>query len=90
MKTTIDKAGRLVIPKRFRDQFHLGNGATIEITAENDGLRLRLPQATARLVEKDGVLVQEAENASPVDAAAFINEQRDARAKQPLSPDAGA
>lgn len=82
MKTTIDKAGRLVIPKRLREQFHFRDGVTIEITADNEGLRLRLPQGTCRLIEKEGVLVQEAERASSVDATDFINQQRNSHALQ--------
>ncbi len=85
MKTTIDRAGRLVIPKRLREQFHFGDGTTLEIIADNEGLRLRLPQTTARLFEKDGVLVQEAENASSIDATAFINQQRKLRSQQYLA-----
>lgn len=64
MKTTIDGSGRLVIPKRLREQFQFGDGTTIEIFAENNGLGLRLPQATGRLVEKEGVLVQQADSVS--------------------------
>lgn len=82
MKTTIDRAGRLVIPKRLREQFHFGDGATVEIIADNDGLRLRLPQTTGRFIEKNGVLVQQAETASPIDATAFINQQRNLRSQQ--------
>jgi len=66
MKTTMDRAGRLVVPKCLREQFHFDEGATIEISAEADGLYLRLPQATGRLIEKDGVLVQQADTAVPL------------------------
>lgn len=89
MKTTIDRAGRLVVPKRLREQFHFGEGATIEITAEADGLRLRLQQTTGRLIEKNGVLVQQAESASLVDATAFINQQRNTRSLQALPSEGG-
>lgn len=82
MKTTIDGSGRLVIPKRLREQFHFGDGVTIEILADHDGLRLRLPQATGRLIEKEGVLVQQADSVSPLDATAFINQQRHSRSLQ--------
>ncbi|MCC5807229.1 MAG: AbrB/MazE/SpoVT family DNA-binding domain-containing protein [Opitutales bacterium] len=89
MKTTIDHAGRLVIPKRLREQFHLGGGTTVEITADHDGLRLSIPQPTGRLIEKDGVLVQQADSVAPLDATEFINQQRAARSLETLSPDGG-
>ena len=89
MKTTIDQAGRLVIPKRLREQYHLGGGTTVEILPDNDGLRLRLPQPTGRLVDKDGVLVQQADAVVPVDATAFINHQRTSHSLQMLTPGGG-
>ncbi len=89
MKTTIDRAGRVVIPKQLRERFHLGGGATIEILADDDGLRLRLPQPTGRLIEKEGVLVQQADTVSSLDATAFINQQRVSRSLQSFPPESG-
>jgi AbrB family looped-hinge helix DNA binding protein len=40
MRTTIDKAGRVVVPKALRDQVGLRPGAEVDI--EVDGLALRL------------------------------------------------
>ncbi|TVR49673.1 MAG: AbrB/MazE/SpoVT family DNA-binding domain-containing protein [Puniceicoccaceae bacterium] len=80
MKTTIDHAGRVVIPKALRIQYHLTGGTELEIVADGDALRLRQPQAASRFTEKDGVLVQTGEPQLGIDAAAFINQQRDARA----------
>ena len=55
MRTTIDKAGRLVIPKELRDRIGLTSG---EIDVYVDGATLRLePVATDRLIERDGRLV---------------------------------
>ncbi|HKK18630.1 MAG TPA: AbrB/MazE/SpoVT family DNA-binding domain-containing protein [Opitutales bacterium] len=84
MKITIDRAGRLVVPKRLREQFHFSAGTTIELTAEPDGLRLRLPKTSSCLVEKDGVLVQQVEGVSAIDSTAFINQQRDLRSLQTM------
>jgi len=89
MKTTIDRAGRLVIPKRFREQFHLSGGTAVEIFAGHDGLRLRPLQPTGRLIEKEGVLVQQADAVSSVDATEFINQQRTAHSLQNVSPEGG-
>jgi len=55
MRTTIDKAGRLVIPKALRDQLGLGPG---EVDVSPDGAALRVePIAGEELVERDGLLV---------------------------------
>lgn len=55
MKTTIDKAGRMVIPKPLRDQVGLTPG-DVEIVADGAGLRVE-PIATDDLEERDGFLV---------------------------------
>lgn len=55
MKATIDKAGRMVIPKPLRDQLGLRPGE-VEVSAEGAGLRV-VPVHDEDLVEEDGRLV---------------------------------
>jgi AbrB family looped-hinge helix DNA binding protein len=56
MKTTVDRAGRLVIPRRLREQVALAGGGEVEI--ELDGLGLRIePVAGAGVREEAGFLV---------------------------------
>lgn len=55
MKASIDEAGRLVIPKRLREQVGIRSGP-VEVTAEGSALRIELPAADA-LVERDGRLL---------------------------------
>jgi AbrB family looped-hinge helix DNA binding protein len=55
MLATIDKAGRLVIPKELRDRVGLAPGK-VEVTAEGTGLRVE-PIASDSLAERDGLLV---------------------------------
>ncbi|MDO5628255.1 MAG: AbrB/MazE/SpoVT family DNA-binding domain-containing protein [Mobilicoccus sp.] len=55
MMVTIDKAGRVVIPKDLRDQLDLGVNTELEVTVEGDSLRLTRPRAQGRaIVEVDG------------------------------------
>ncbi len=79
MKITIDKAGRVVIPKKLRARFHFAAGTEIELIPEADSLKLRLSEAEARFRDKDGVLVQCADQSAEVDATAVINQLREAR-----------
>jgi AbrB family looped-hinge helix DNA binding protein len=55
MRATIDKAGRLVIPKPLRDHLGLRPG-NVEVTADGAGLRVQ-PLAGEALDERDGRLV---------------------------------
>lgn len=64
MRTTIDKAGRLVIPKRLRDDVGLRPGE-VDVFVEGTGLRVE-PLAGESLAERDERLVIPAGEA-PID-----------------------
>lgn len=55
MRTTIDKAGRLVIPKSLREQSGITAGE-VEISVEGAAIRIESP-AVDELVELDGLLL---------------------------------
>ncbi len=55
MRTTIDKAGRLVIPKVLRDGLGLRPGE-VEVVADGSALRVE-PLVEESLEERDGRLV---------------------------------
>ena len=55
MRSTIDQAGRLVIPKALRDQLGLRPGE-VELTADGAALRV-VPVHEDTLVEENGRLV---------------------------------
>jgi AbrB family looped-hinge helix DNA binding protein len=55
MRATIDKAGRLVIPKALRDSLGLVPGE-VEVIPDGAGLHIE-PLADDRLADEDGLLV---------------------------------
>ena len=59
METTIDAAGRIVVPKALRDALGLVPGTTLDVSSYGGGLTLVPHGRTARMVDEDGVLVAE-------------------------------
>ncbi|MBW0016866.1 MAG: AbrB/MazE/SpoVT family DNA-binding domain-containing protein [Mycobacterium sp.] len=55
MRTTIDKAGRVVIPKTLRDQSGITPGE-VEVFLDGSGIRIE-SVAADELVEEDGLLL---------------------------------
>lgn len=51
MKTTIDSAGRLVVPKALRDQLGLGPGSQVDVSVVDDHLEVAVP---SRVVLQQG------------------------------------
>jgi AbrB family looped-hinge helix DNA binding protein len=56
MRATIDKAGRLVIPKQLREEVGLRPGE-VEVTAQGTGLRVEPLVEEESLEERSGRLV---------------------------------
>ena len=57
METTLDRFGRVVIPKRVRDGLGLRPGAVLIIEERGNGLHLMPVPEGDNLREEDGVLV---------------------------------
>ncbi len=75
MKATIDKAGRLVIPRPLRDRIGLSGGGAVEIDIDGSDLRIR-PVVGDRLREEGGLWVIPRTGA-PIDDTA-VHERIDA------------
>jgi len=57
MLTTIDGAGRLVVPKALRDELGLAAGQELELRAVDGRLEAEVPATPMRLEKRDGDLV---------------------------------
>jgi AbrB family looped-hinge helix DNA binding protein len=80
MRTTIDKAGRVVIPAGIRERVGLTPGAELEITEDELGVRLERVAAGPRLVKVGRRLVARptvSPDARPtLDIAMLIEDER--------------
>jgi AbrB family looped-hinge helix DNA binding protein len=57
MHTTIDAAGRIVVPKALRDELGLTPGSTVDISRYGSGLQVVPGGRSGHLEEVDGRLV---------------------------------
>ncbi len=57
METSIDQAGRIVVPKALREALGLAPGTVLDVSSYGTGLTLIPRGRTARVVEEHGRLV---------------------------------
>ncbi|MBB5341005.1 AbrB family looped-hinge helix DNA binding protein [Edaphobacter lichenicola] len=77
--TEIDKAGRVVVPKKLRDALHLVPGTRLTLHQEGDRLVIQ-PEARPRgLYMKKGTLVYDAGPLPQLDIADWIETDRNDR-----------
>lgn len=79
MRSTIDKAGRVVIPAAIRDRAGLTPGTALEVTADETGVRIERVAPGPKLVKIGKRLVARptaSEGRPDVDVAALIEEER--------------
>jgi AbrB family looped-hinge helix DNA binding protein len=77
---TIDKAGRVVIPKEIRDELRLEPGDALAFATEGDSVTLRPLHANAPLQKERGVWVfRGAKPLSLEEANRIVHDARDRR-----------
>ena len=54
---TLDRAGRIVLPKTLRDDLHLSPGDTLDLTVKGDEVTLRPRRGVTPLQKERGVWV---------------------------------
>lgn len=77
MRTTIDSAGRVVIPRDIRKAAGLEGGAEIEIEERNGAIEIKPVYAKVKIVQHGKVWVAEFEDDVPVLALEQVNAVRD-------------
>ncbi len=65
MRTTIDPAGRLVIPKAIRDRLGLRGNEEVEITERDGRIEIEPAPTDVELVREGGLLVARPDRALP-------------------------
>jgi AbrB family looped-hinge helix DNA binding protein len=76
-RLTLDKAGRVVIPKPVREELHLEPGDTMEMESAGEQITLRPVRGTGPLMKKRGVWVFQ--TGQPLPASATDEKLREIR-----------
>jgi AbrB family looped-hinge helix DNA binding protein len=80
MRTTIDKAGRVVIPAAIRERSGLTPGSELEVSEDETGIRLERVASGPRLVRVGRRLVARptvaADARAAVNVAALVEDER--------------
>ena len=80
-RLTIDKAGRVVIPKPLREKLHLEPGDSLEMGSAGEEITLRPVRGTGPLTKEHGVWVFHSGQTLPASATdemlQLIREERD-------------
>lgn len=74
MLTTIDAAGRIVVPKRLREELGFKPGQTLELSAADGRLEVEHPTTPIRLEKRDGQLVAVADREMPTLTAEMVRD----------------
>jgi AbrB family looped-hinge helix DNA binding protein len=81
IRLTMDKAGRVLIPKRIREELHLEPGDALEMESAGEEITLRPIRGTGPLTKEHGVWVfhtgQHLPAAATDETLRQIREQRD-------------
>jgi len=80
-KLTLDKAGRVMIPKPLRVELHLGPGDTLQLESEGEEITLRPMRPKALLKKERGVWVYHGEPAED-SVTAVIDREREKRLRE--------
>jgi AbrB family looped-hinge helix DNA binding protein len=79
---TIDKAGRVVLPKPVRDALQISPGDSLELESSEDHIILRPARGTGRVYKKQGMWVFD--SGEPLSADIVNRTRRQVRAERDL------
>ena len=84
-KLTLDKAGRVVLPKPLRDRLQLAPGDTLHLESEGERITLRPLRQNVMLKKELGVWVYQGES-TDASIADLIDRQRENRHRAVSEP----
>lgn len=89
MRVTIDKTGRIVVPKPLRDKYNIHAGTELEITGDSNGIRITRFGEESSLQKKNGILIHHGRDKTDIDLISFIQGERQRRSSEILAENPG-
>lgn len=81
MEITIDKTGRIVLPKQIRDRFRLRAGARLELKEAPEGFILRPVENAPSMIQENGLWVHTGTLPREFSWDALLDDMREERIK---------
>lgn len=83
MRISIDKAGRMVVPKPVRDRFGLQGEGNLELVESSEGFVLKPAEIPAGMVrDGDGWLVISGDPNAKIDWSRIVDDDREERMRK--------
>lgn len=82
-KVTLDKAGRVVLPKPLRDQMQLAPGDTLQLESEGERITLRPIRPKATLMKEHGIWVYQGDS-TDTSIPGFLDREREKRLRESI------
>jgi AbrB family looped-hinge helix DNA binding protein len=80
MEASVDKFGRVVIPKRLRERLSLEPGTRVRFEADGDGVKIVAAEAAGGLENRGGRLVHTGRLRADADVDGLLERLREERA----------
>ncbi len=81
IKITLDKAGRVVLPKPLRDQLQLGPGDSLQLESEGERITLRPIRPKVMLKKECGIWVYQGDS-SDASIPDLLDREREERLRE--------
>jgi AbrB family looped-hinge helix DNA binding protein len=81
MTVTIDKAGRIILPKPIRDRLQLREGSELALEEHPDGLVLRPVERKSSMAQEHGIWVHQGQAPSGFNWDTIVDTIRDEQIK---------
>jgi AbrB family looped-hinge helix DNA binding protein len=84
---TLDRAGRVLIPKSLRERLHLQPGDVLQLESQGDDITIRPQRSNPSLVKERGIWILSTGEPTAASIPDLIEEQRELRNRHVLGLD---